>query len=206
MSERPLNICLIRSGETDWDLDERCQGTGNLPLSAEGIKQSATRCSQWLPHPTIRTIYCGPDEASLHTARLFAQCGRSIKTRPLSDLLEVDMGLWQGLRRSELADRYPKAHACWEDDPTQCTAPGGESGREALRRLKGVIRKRSRRTSDPQAIGLTLVLRPVLMKIALHHLCNQNRPMQMDQTTGSWIFGPCHNHPHQQSELGRLSA
>ena len=166
MASRPINICLIASGSTDWQLHDRIQGSNDLPISGPGLTEVSVSATAWAPHPTIRTIYCSPDSASLRTAELYAQQAHGIKVRALPELVEVDMGLWQGLTSLELSERYTKAFARWQHDPAHASAPSGESAAEAAQRIAAVIRKRSRRSSKPDAVHLTLVIRPILGRIA----------------------------------------
>ena len=36
MGEKPLRLCLVRHGETDWNREQRLQGWTDVPLNAEG--------------------------------------------------------------------------------------------------------------------------------------------------------------------------
>lgn len=158
-------VLLLRSGATDWDQAGRLQGSTDLPLSAAGRADLAATL-QSLGRPPIGSVYCAGDEASVATAQLLAAAaGSRVVTMP--ELQEMDFGLWEGVLRSELDDRFCRAGRLWGEDPSCVTPPEGEAMDSFVDRLKKGVRralskaKGSGRRSVNATPAVGVVLRPV---------------------------------------------
>ncbi|MCC6319839.1 MAG: histidine phosphatase family protein [Phycisphaerales bacterium] len=158
-------VLLLRAGETDWDLAGRVQGRTDLPLSAPGrvaVGESINR----LGRPPLAAVLSADDEASRETAELLGAAAR-VKPAVVADLCECSLGLWEGVQKSELGERFCRAGKLWSENPCCVTPPEGEAFEEfADRLLKGLrrallkIRSRGRRSNlGVPAVGL--VLRPI---------------------------------------------
>lgn len=165
-STPPATVYLVASGSTVWEQDERLQGNTDLPLSPEGTERVA-RAAAHQPLPEqLRVIYTAPDEASRQTAAALAAEAHA-RVRPIEELEEMDLGLWQGMRQTELADRYAKAFGQWQTEPGSVAIPEGESLQDAADRVRKVFnRLLDRHGDEPFAV----VLRPILLGLARRYL------------------------------------
>ena len=144
-----MQLVLIRSCGTAWHDgapttdDCRIQGAVPLPLSDEG-KAILRQIADELGQLGAETIVSSGNESSGATADYLAQLCE-LKTRKFPELRELDCGIWQGLRISEIKDRFSRAYKQWLQDPTSLRPPQGESLDELAQRvdhaLLQIIRK-----------------------------------------------------------------
>lgn len=134
-----MAIFLIRPGETDFDVQNRLQGSINLPLTELGVLQvdemmNEVRASQ------IDRVYTSPTEPAFSTARRIAD-RLGIPLKVLNSLSNVDLGLWQGLCVKEVRSRQPRVFKQWEESPDSVCPPQGEDGFEACQRVAAALKK-----------------------------------------------------------------
>jgi broad specificity phosphatase PhoE len=103
-----LNIYLIRHGETDWNRERRIQGQTDIPLNALGIRQ-AEALAQRLKVIAFDVIYCSDLGRVMQTSQIVAAAQRrDVPIVQAPELRECDYGLWEGLTRDEIAERFPR--------------------------------------------------------------------------------------------------
>lgn len=139
----PDHLIVIRSGATEYDLQERIRGTLDMPLSAEGIV-AAGRAGQWLASRPPAAIYTSGASCAIETSRIIGlACG--LKPRRAANLGNLDLGLWQGRLVSEIRDTQPRLHRQWQDNPWSVAPPEGELLEEACERVEDALEKLFRR-------------------------------------------------------------
>jgi broad specificity phosphatase PhoE len=121
--EHAVRITLIRSAETDWELQGRIRGNSDLPLSSHGVEILSGALTEPL---TIDVIRHATDEASTATARLLAR-STGARRRKLVGLEPPNFGLLEGLTMAEATERYPTRSRIWEENPLALNPPDGES-------------------------------------------------------------------------------
>lgn len=159
-----IQVLLFQTGSTDWDDAGRLIGRSDVPMSDAGVEQVAGRVTG-LGDVELSVVYAGPDEASLATAKALAEA-TGAKVKKLSGLEEMDLGLWEGMRRVELEDKFPTAYRQWREDPAGVKVPQGETLAEARQRvLKEMCRVLDKVKANSGAIGF--VLRPMAYGLVL---------------------------------------
>lgn len=105
---------LIRHGETDWNVSGRWQGHADQPLNARGRDQ-ARRLAERLAADGVvfDAIYTSDLRRAFETAW---QIGRvtNVPVQLYPPLREIDLGMWSGLMRHEVAERFPSEFALLE--------------------------------------------------------------------------------------------
>ncbi|MEW5966415.1 MAG: histidine phosphatase family protein [Pseudomonadota bacterium] len=102
-------VCIIRHGETDWNVQKRIQGHTDIPLNDTGRAQALAMAFN-AAHQRFQAIYSSDLVRATATAEALAQ--REDQTvKPLLQLRERHFGLFQGLTVAEAALRHPEAHA-----------------------------------------------------------------------------------------------
>ncbi|MDY7108990.1 MAG: histidine phosphatase family protein [Planctomycetota bacterium] len=151
-----ITLTLIRCGQTRWEGEGRMLGSADLPLGPVGhtsVNHDATRWSG----AALGTVHHPPDEAARETARAFARAAKA-KSKVLEELADPNLGLLEGLKEREFADRHAKRYRQWEDDPLALIPPEGEPIAEARARLFLAVSRLLKRTRVGE---VTLVLHPI---------------------------------------------
>ncbi len=127
---------IFRHGETDYNKEMRWQGCGvDLPLNATGIAQAVT-LSERLKPLKLEVIYSSPLKRALETAQIAAS-QLKLKVKLLPDLREGCLGVCEGMKKQDVADKYPDLWHKWYDDKIDLSVrwPGGESKLEMQQRM-----------------------------------------------------------------------
>jgi probable phosphoglycerate mutase len=117
-------LLLVRHGESTWNREHRIQGQLDPPLSDEGRRQ-AERVGQRLAGRRLVGFYSSDLKRAFQTAQAI-QALTGAKPEPMAGLREIYLGEWEGLRREELAERFPEAWSRWSEEPNWDVVPGGE--------------------------------------------------------------------------------
>ena len=141
-----MRIILIRPGSTDYDQQERIQGTLDIPLNSQGLSEVARTVDQ-LRDKAIETIYAPPCEPAHQSAQIIAG-DLDIRLKKLDRMQNVDFGLWQGLPVGEVRHKQPKVYRQWQEQPENVCPPEGEMLDEAYDRVETAMNKLLRRHKD----------------------------------------------------------
>jgi len=156
-------IDLLRHGATDREgyLD----GKTDHPLSAEGWAQFKSQTD----HRNWSSIVSSPLLRAREAAEALAKA-RNLALRIDEDLTELDLGAWEGRRKSEL-EAEPAIHAAlaaFYRDPQANPPPGGQP----WARFEARIARALARLADPASASPTLVVTHAgPMRMALHQVC-----------------------------------
>lgn len=125
-------IFLVRHGATPLTADDRFAGSSDVPLGPEGRVQ-VERLAERLINAPLVAVYSSPLQRTVVTATIVGS-PHGLTPIPVDDLREIDHGRWEGLRRSDVQERYPEEYAAWESDPVSVAPVGGETGQHVLDR------------------------------------------------------------------------
>jgi broad specificity phosphatase PhoE len=157
------HILLIRAGKTEYDCQNRIQGTLDLPLSEEGWQQVAALAEK-LHEQSVEAIYSGPDQASQQTAELVSvSLQQKVKTN--KNLHNLDLGLWQGMLIEDVKTKQPKVYKQWIEHPETICPPDGETLPAAEERLQAVLDKIEKKHKEGT---VALVLAEPLASLLCH--------------------------------------
>ena len=98
-------LCLVRHGETDWNLAQRIQGSLDIPLNATGIAQAEAAAAALAKHRFDR--FYSSDLARAQQTAKFISAKLGLLPQLDARLRERDYGVLQGLSRDEAAIQYP---------------------------------------------------------------------------------------------------
>jgi broad specificity phosphatase PhoE len=107
----PTTIVLVRHGETDWNRANRFQGRADPPLNDTGRGQARVLAAE-LGTESFAAAYTSPLRRAAETAVILAGALR-VDAVPDGSLMEVDVGSWSGLTRTEVEARFPEGFARW---------------------------------------------------------------------------------------------
>ncbi len=188
-----FRVLLVRSGPTDWDDAGRLQGETDLPLSDCGKEAFAARVAEIARQADdhhVEAVLHGPDECSSQSARML---GAQLHARPrqVEDFREMDLGLWEGRRESELLEKHPTVYRQWRQDPTAVTPPDGDTLPDTELRVLRALRKQLEKSGKT---GVAIVLRPVAFGIVRCWLADRALDEMWDVVNeapeGEWFVIP----------------
>src|SRR5208337_4312502 len=93
-----LRIVLIRPGATDYDCEERIQGTLDIPLNRQGLMEVARAVDQ-LRDKHIEVLYVSPCESAMQSAEILSK-DLDARSKKLDRMQNLNLGLWQGMQVS----------------------------------------------------------------------------------------------------------
>jgi len=104
-------LLLVRHGETDWNRESRFQGHADTHLNEAGRTQAGALVHE-LTGERFAAVYSSPLKRSAETAEIIAT-SLGLEVQLDKALMEVDVGSWSGLTRSEIEVRFPEGYARW---------------------------------------------------------------------------------------------
>lgn len=135
------SLVLLRHGETEAIAEGRFQGASDNPLSPLGERQAGLAAARIAAptRPPVLPIPAGPPLEIVHSPLSRATVGARLAAAALAErhgappplraepgFRELGQGAWEGMRRDEIAARYPDELAGWRARPAEVNAPGGE--------------------------------------------------------------------------------
>jgi probable phosphoglycerate mutase len=148
-----LRIVLIRPGATDYDGEERIQGALDVPLNRQGLTEIARAVDQ-LRDVRIETIYAAPCASAMQSGEILAK-DLGAKLKKLDRMQNFNLGLWQGLKISDVRHKQPKVYRQWQEQPENVCPPEGEMVDQAQQRVVAAMTKLMKKHKDG-VIGLVI--------------------------------------------------
>lgn len=129
-------ICLVRHGETQWNVELRLQGHEDIPLNAQGLRQAtATAAALVAQRQQFAAMYCSDLSRAHETARCVSHA-LGLPARFDERLRERHFGALQGLTRAEADLRFPLVnHSIRSRDADLVPPGGGETLRDFAARV-----------------------------------------------------------------------
>ncbi len=132
-----LRIVLIHPGSTDYDREERIQGTLDIPLNEEG-EQEVTRLVEEIAGHGIEVVYAPNCQPARQTAEIIAR-GLGVKYKRLERMQNLNHGLWQGMPIDEVRQKQPRVYKQWQEQPENVCPPEGEMLSDADERVRAAM-------------------------------------------------------------------
>jgi probable phosphoglycerate mutase len=148
-----LRIVLIRPGSTDYDVQQRIQGSLDIPLNEHGIAEVAQTIEPLRPL-AMEMVYAPDSQPSQETAEIIAKALK-IKRKQIDRLESLNQGLWQGLLVEEVRHKQPKVYRQWQEQPETVCPPEGEMLSDADDRVRAALAKLLKRHKEG-VFGLVL--------------------------------------------------
>jgi len=147
------HLCLIRHGQTDWNLEGRYQGQSDVPLNEKGLEQAKSLIEK-LNGKTFAAIYSSDLIRARQTAEPIAKMlGIDIQIEPR--LREINQGQWEGVLVEDIKARYAKIWSQRTEDPANVRPPGGETVREVATRVYAALNDIVRRFPTAHVLVLS---------------------------------------------------
>jgi len=139
ISNAPLQVYLIRHGETDWTIANRHTGLTDLALTPRGEDESRD-LAPWLRTVTFSAVFCSPAQRARRTCALAGLAAAAVID---PDLGEWNYGDYEGLSTVEIQQGRPVWNL-WHDGCPHGESPGEVTVRadvllERLHLLHGAV-------------------------------------------------------------------
>ena len=146
-------ICVVRHGETEWNLSGRWQGHADAPLTARGEAQ-ARALGERFKEQSFDACYSSDLGRAVRTSELIL--GPSVQSFETDERLrERDLGVMQGLTTQEMLQRCPEVYAAFRNQGPDYLVPGGESFRQFHERCSTALEECAGRHSGQKVLLVT---------------------------------------------------
>lgn len=139
----PLELWLVRHGETTWNASRRYQGQSESDLSPLGREQ-ATSARRRLHGIAFRGAFASDLRRAVQTAKIIL-AGEDVPLVASRLIRELHFGCFEGLTIEQIRDTYPEEYRAWAADLSAVAPPGGETLRQQCDRagefLAGLTRE-----------------------------------------------------------------
>lgn len=177
-----LQIVLIRPGSTDYDRQQRIQGTLDIPLNEQGTAEVAQLVDE-LREKELEAVYAPECQPAEQTARAIAKT-LQVKFKKLDRMQNLNHGLWQGMLVEDVRQKQPKVYRLWQEQPETVCPPEGETLSAAEDRVRAAMMKLLKRHKQG-VIGL-VVPEPLATLV--------RRFVRHDELGNLWKVGNGHGH------------
>ena len=136
------NICLLRHGQTAWNVEGKWQGHTDIGLNETGVFQ-ATHISEALKDQKFEAIYSSDLGRAYTTAEII---NRHHNLTIIKDerLREQNLGNWEGLYVNQIPVLFPGEWEIFSKDPINTRINGGESVRDLADRMVEIYQQINR--------------------------------------------------------------
>ncbi len=134
-----MELILIRHGETDWNRERFFRGREDVPMNATGIAM-ADLTAEALKDRVFEAIYSSPLKRAMVTAKRIA-IPHQIDVREKWDLIDVDFGVWAGMKEDDVKAKWSKDFDRWMKNPADMRFLRGESMKKAWKRVNSALRE-----------------------------------------------------------------
>jgi broad specificity phosphatase PhoE len=175
-------LYLIRHGETDWNLERRCQGFSDSPLNETGLRQ-AEATARHLSDEKIDAVYSSSLRRAHEMARMIAE-HHKVSVQTSDALRELNQGEFEGLTFPELLENHAEFLQQWLRDPADLRIPAGESMRELQARAWAELEEIVKKHNDGNVVVVShnLCIATLLCQIMNLDLADFRR-IQLDVAT-----------------------
>lgn len=118
-------VLLVRHGETELKSSERYWGATDVALSSLGLAQTE-RLRDRLAGENICAVYASDLARARVTAEAIAS-RHQLAVTGCPELREIDFGQLEGLKFSEVEQRFPSVAGLWKKRTLKLAFPGGET-------------------------------------------------------------------------------
>lgn len=159
------SVVLVRHGQTRSNATGFVMGWSEEDLDDTGYTQVRKLAFRIAGLP-VSSIYSSPLRRTLATASIIAE-PHGLEPRVLEDLIENNLGDWQGLHEDDIWRRWPELRKQSMIDPSDVTIPNGESFRQVTERA---VRAFEMVLSSNEGGQPVIVTHDVIVRVLVAHV------------------------------------
>jgi probable phosphoglycerate mutase len=189
-------LCIVRHGETDWNVEGRLQGQRDIALNGRGRDQASSVghiLKRDVPEVLTFDFVASPLQRAQDTMRLMrTSMGLDPDAFRLdARLKELTFGSWEGFTWREMTERDPHGSAAREADKWGYCPPGGESYAMLTERIGGWLAELKQPTLAVTHGGVARVLLGLVAGVSQKELplrdIAQGRALLFEDGKARWI-------------------
>jgi broad specificity phosphatase PhoE len=146
-------IYLVRHGQTRSNATRYIMGYSDEDLDETGLQQ-VHRLSSRLANVPLDAVYTSPLQRALSTAEKIA-APHGLEPQIEQELIEINVGDWQGLHADEIRRRWPDLWQQSRIDPSDITLPHGESYPQVSQRVVRAFNRLAGLNREQRALIVT---------------------------------------------------
>lgn len=188
-----LDLLVIRHAETQWNTEDRLQGSNNdSPLTLNGVRQAFALAVTMHAHVPVADETCfwvSPLGRAKQTASILAGAWelpfRSFRVD--AALAERSYGKWEGHTLDEVAREFPVEFWGHKTDPWGYHIPGGESRDQFAQRISNWLSELDKSVPHVAVVhsGCLRAIRATCTQASRDEVMQYREP----QTTAFWLSG-----------------
>jgi len=129
-----MNIYFVRHGATEWNNQEKIQGTSDIKLSKQGISNTI-KTANFLKSYSFKNIFTSNLSRAKQTAKIISKENNNIPVSSFDYFNELDCGDWEGITLKNIKTKRAKEYNKLSTDP-YFKIPNGESFANVEERFK----------------------------------------------------------------------
>ena len=137
-----VTLLLVRHGQSQANLENKCAGHSDFPLTELGLRQ-AERTARYLENEPIDVLLSSDLQRAYQTAQAIAAV-KGMEVQPQTRFREIFCGDWESKPVVEVEQNYPEDRRLWREDFLHASCPHGESVKEKIARAAGVLAELAR--------------------------------------------------------------
>lgn len=154
-----MTLLLIRHGQSETNLEEIFSGQIDPALTDLGLKQAELTSKYVADNYKVDKIYSSDLQRAFNTAKPLAKIlGKDIIKE--ENLREIDAGKWEGVKFSELKEKYKEEFGTWLNDMGKAKCTGGESIKEMGQRIYSALTEIAEE-NDGKTVAVTIHSTPI---------------------------------------------
>ena len=137
-----MDVYITRHGQTQWNTEFRMQGQFDSPLTESGVNGAIALGGQIAQLPDkIKVCYASPMPRTMRTATLIQEnSGYDFPVISEPNLIEMDLGSWEGMRREDAKAKWPDVFYNFRHDPNKFVPiDGGETFADVIARATRML-------------------------------------------------------------------
>ena len=121
-------VVVIRHGESTYNIEHIIQGRCDKSVLTAKGRADAEKTGAALRQLDIAKLYTSPLQRAKETAEIIHNSFQVTPPLEVSELLqEVDLPLWEEMKKDEVASQFPEDYHCWKTRPHEFYMKVGET-------------------------------------------------------------------------------
>lgn len=133
-------IILVRHGYSVYNKEDRFAGQLDIPLDEIGVTQAESVCRYIIDNYRVDKVYSSCLSRAYNTVKKIGD-HFNIEIIKSKEISELDVGVWGGMKFSDVEKIYPEAFKKYKESPAGNGCVGGECFNDLIKRSTSYMEK-----------------------------------------------------------------